>query len=174
MSLTQEIESRIQTFVKEVNELVRREALAAVSAALGASVGSPAVRRPPGRPPKAMPGAVAGSPAPAVPSRRRARRKGEKRAPEELLALERALFDHVKGNPGQGIEMIGRALGLTTSELARPMKKMVSRGDMRTVGVKRATKYFVADGASGPSTGAGPRGGRGAGRGRRKKRSAKK
>lgn len=145
MSLTQEIESRIQRFVTELNELVRKQALQAVSDALGTQ---PAPRRAassqrPGRPAKApasngasAPVAAGGGP------RRRSRKKGEKRTQAELAALERALASYVQSNPGKGIEAIGKALGYPTSELSRPMKKLVQRGAIRTEGEKRATKYY--------------------------------
>lgn len=174
MSLTQEIESRIQSFVAELNALVRRQALQAVADALG--TGGGVQRRGPGRPRAtngaALEGAAARGP------RARARRKGEKRTAAELAALERTLFEHVRANPGQGIEAIGKGLALPTSELSRPMKKLVERREIRTQGAKRATKYFAADGAGGPSESAeggataGPK--RGARRGGAKKRSKKK
>ena len=138
MSLTQEIDSRIKCFVAELNDLVRKQALQAVSSALGTNG---AARRGPGRP--AGSGASAAAPAA---KRVRTRRKGEKRTQAELAQLESALASHVRANPGQGIEAIGKSLGLPTGELSRPMKKLVQRGAVRTQGEKRATKYFAGEG----------------------------
>lgn len=180
MTPTQQIETRIRAIVAELNELVRQQALQAVNDALGSSGGL--ARRGPGRP-RATNGAAAEAPAAARGPRARARKKGEKRTAAELAALERALADHVRGNPGQGIEAIGKALSLPTSELTRPMKKLVERGDIRTQGEKRATKYFGGDGSSaGSSEAAGEGGGASTGRkraarrtgGGAKKRSKKK
>lgn len=156
MSLTKEIESRIEKFVAELNELVRKEAVEAVATALGTgtratSAAAAPARRGPGRPPRAPNGAAA-APAAAAPKaakgpRVRARKKGEKRTQAELAQIESSLESHVRNNPGQGIEAIGKALSLPTSELARPMKKLIAKGAVKTVGEKRATKYFPGDGA---------------------------
>lgn len=140
MSLTQEIDTRIKRFVAELNELVRKEALQAVSTALGTNGAAP--RRGPGRP-----AAAAAAAAPAA-KRGRSRRKGEKRTQAELAQLESTLASHVRSNPGQGIEAIGKALGFPTAELSRPMKKLVTRGVIRTQGAKRATKYFAGEGGA--------------------------
>lgn len=168
MTPTQQIETRIRAIVAELNELVRQQALQAVNDALGSSGGL--ARRGPGRP-RATHGAAAEAPAAARGPRARARKKGEKRTAAELAALERALADHVRGNPGQGIEAIGKALSLPTSELTRPMKKLVERGDIRTQGEKRATKYFGGDGSSAGSSEPGEGGGASAGRKRAARRS---
>jgi hypothetical protein len=164
MSLSQEIEVRIQRFVSEVNDLVRQEALQAVSKALGAAQG---LARGPGRPRSngtAM--AFLGKGA-----KMRARRKGEKRTAAELAQLEASLFDHVRSHPGSGIEAIGRAIGLRTSELARPMKKLLERKEVRSEGQKRATKYFPVDGVTTASAGGE---GRGRGRAAGKRRGGRK
>ncbi len=163
MNLTQEIESRIQRFVGELNDLVRKQALQAVSEALGS--GASAARR--GRPPGSK-NIVHGANGAGL--RIRSRRKGEKRTAAELAEIERSLFEHVSGNAGMGIEAIGSALGVATGELSRPMKKLIARGAIRTQGAKRATKYWAADGATTTSevAPARKRGGRRAGAGRKK------
>jgi hypothetical protein len=157
MNLTHEIESRIQRFIGELNELLRKQALQAVSDALTAD-GAP-VRRGPGRPPGPRPVAGTALPTTARVAKIRARRRGEKRTQQELAQLESSLESHVKANPGQGIEAIGKALGFDTGELSRPMKKLIERGTIRTEGAKRATKYFVAGASSSSEDGAkrGPR-----------------
>lgn len=151
MNLTHEIENRIQRFIGELNELLRKQALQAVSDAL-TSNGAP-VRRGPGRPPGPRP-AVAGTvAAPTAPraTRGRGRRRGEKRTQQELAQLETTLENHVRANPGLGIEAIGKAIGFETGELSRPMKKLIERGAIRTEGAKRATKYYIAGGGA-PAT----------------------
>lgn len=152
MNLTQEIDSRIQRFVAELNELVRKQALDAVSSALGSEA---PVRRGPGRPPGS--GAKQQAPsAGAAPkaAKGRSRRKGEKRTQSELAQLESSLESYVQNNPGQGIENIGKAIGFPTGELSRPMKKLVQRGAIRTEGAKRATKYYAGTGGGGGGTSA--------------------
>jgi hypothetical protein len=149
MNLTHEIESRIQRFIGELNELLRKQALQAVSDAL-TSNGAP-VRRGPGRPPGPRPAVIGtAAPAPLAPkaTRGRGRRRGEKRTQQELAQLENTLESHVRSNPGQGIEAIGKAVGFDTGELSRPMKKLIERGAIRTEGAKRATKYFIGGGGA--------------------------
>ncbi|AKF06543.1 hypothetical protein [Sandaracinus amylolyticus] len=152
MSLTQEIEARIEKFVSELNELVRKQALDAVASALG--TGGAPVRRGPGRPPKSAAGngAAAAVAAPSAKARAaKSRKKGEKRTADELAQLEGSLENFVRTNPGQGIEAIGKAIGFATAELARPMKKLVQRGAVRTEGEKRATKYYPGEGGASAS-----------------------
>lgn len=177
MSLTQEIEARIEKFVSELNELVRKQALDAVASALGTGATSTPARRGPGRPPKSANGAAAPAAAAKAP-RARARKKGEKRSAAELAQLESSLESFVRSNPGQGIEAIGKAIGFPTAELARPMKKLVQRGSVRTEGEKRATKYYPGDGASAASAEGGEaapkRRGRPAGKGAAKKKGKRK
>lgn len=168
MNLTKEIESRIEKFVAELNDLVRKQAVDAVAAALGTG-GSGAARRAPGRPAKASNGEAR-----VAAPRARARKKGEKRTQAELAQLESALDDYVRNNPGQGIEAIGQALGFRTGELARPMKKLIAKGSVTTQGEKRATKYFPGDGSPAGSAEGAAKAPRAAKRGRAKKKSKKK
>lgn len=71
-----------------------------------------------------------------------ARARGAMRAPAELAALVEKLAAHIRRNPGQGAEAIGKALGVATSEMALPIKKLVAAKRIRSEGQKRATKYF--------------------------------
>jgi predicted transcriptional regulator len=67
--------------------------------------------------------------------------KGEKRTPNELRHVVEKLFAYIKKNPGEGIESIGRGLGLPTSELVLPVKKLRAAKRIKTKGFKRARKY---------------------------------
>jgi hypothetical protein len=70
-----------------------------------------------------------------------------KRTPDELAKDKDAILKHVKSNPGQGIEQIGRALKRPTSDLSLPMKKLIDEdGSVRTEGEKRATRYYPKGG----------------------------
>lgn len=126
-----DIEARVQAFVADLEGLVRVAALEAVQKALGEGGGT-------GRGKKAAGAAPAAGGAPKA----KARKKGQKRTPEELEALEGQLDAFVNANPGQRIEEIGKALGIATSELTRPMKKLLEGGKVRSTGQRRATKYF--------------------------------
>jgi hypothetical protein len=150
-NVSQEIDALVRRFVDELSDLVRRQALEAVATVLGA----PRAGAGSGAPTSPTQHATSAS----VPAPGHASRKGEKRSPAELAALERALLKHVRSHPGQGIEMIGKALGRTTSELARPMKKLIAKNQVRTTGTRRATRYFPVEAGGGGSGGSGGEGG---------------
>lgn len=173
MRLSQDIEPLIREFVDQLTAVVRKEALRAVGEVLGneAAVATPTRRASRSAAP------VVEEPAPAPRASRASaknRAKGQKRSPEELEKLESSLLQFVIDNPGHGIEAIGRALGYPTSELTRPMKKLVMRNSIRAIGEKRATKYHAADGASASSGSSGSEDGGAIARGRVIRRPAKK
>jgi hypothetical protein len=137
--LDQQIRDRIETFVQELGALVRKSAVQAVASALGQ--GAP-TRRGPGRPRANGLGGLlrVGRRGPGRPP---GRRKGEKRAPEQLALLVDKLLSAIKSKPGQRIEEIATTLGTTTKELTLPAKKLISEKRVSTRGQKRATRYFA-------------------------------
>lgn len=70
--------------------------------------------------------------------------KGAKRSPEAMAETMERLDNYVSDYPGQGTEEIGKALSLSTKEIARPMKKLIDDGKIKTTGQKRATRYYPA------------------------------
>ena|SRR5687768_6268266 len=127
-NIEREIAQRIEAFVTDLNEIMRRQALDAVAEALGDERGRNG-RGAPGRR-----GGAATS----------ARRKGAKRPAELLAKTQTVLFDHIKKNPGQRIEEIGKALRIPTKDLSLPAKKLLATKKIATKGQKRATTYFPA------------------------------
>jgi hypothetical protein len=117
------IREKIETFVIELNELVREAALDAVSEALGSTARRP--RR--GAPSK-----------PRVSSGGR----GQKRSQTEIDRMAKSLASYVDRHPGEGAIAIAKALGMTTKDLVLPMKKLLASGTLVTKGQKRATKYY--------------------------------
>lgn len=118
------IRARIDAFVKELDELVRRAALEAVSEALGgAPRAEPQVRR-------SKTGKVARA------------QKGERRSPSELESLAGRVERWVSDHPGSGARQIADALDVSTKDLILPLKKLTAAGSLTTKGQKRATKYF--------------------------------
>jgi hypothetical protein len=117
------IREKIETFVIELNELVREAALDAVAAALGKA---PARAKRGGRSPKPKP-----------------RGKGQKRSQNEIDRAARAIQSYVEKNAGQGAIAIARALGVSTKDLVLPIKKLLAAGTLSTKGKKRATKYYA-------------------------------
>lgn len=120
------IRARVEAFVQEISELVRNAALDAVTDALGGS--SKAIR-----PPKAK---SSGQRAHA------GRSKGAKRSSAEMDRLTASILAHIAANPGTGAREIAAELGLSTKDVALPVKKLVAAGALTTKGQKRATKYF--------------------------------
>ena len=140
--LDREIRARIDSLLTDISQLVKRSALDSVRAAFGADAAGAAPtatpRRGPGRPRKdaaAAPAARAG--------------KRAKRSSEDVQATADKFLAHVKANPGQSTEQIGKALGMATKELQLPVVKLVQSGAVRTEGQKRGTKYFAGGGKRG-------------------------
>lgn len=135
--LDRQIRDRIEMFVQDLAALVRQSAVQAVSSALGENAPP---RRGPGRPRSNGLAALSGRRGPGRPP---SRRKGEKRAPEQLAALVDKLFSLIKSKPGQRIEEIASAIGISTKELTLPAKKLIAEKRVSTKGQKRATRYFA-------------------------------
>jgi hypothetical protein len=119
----------VESFVETLKGLIQQAALESVQVALSGGGLSPGRGSKPGRA--------------TVVSVSKGRRKGAKRAPEELEALVKKLHTYVAKNPGQRIEQIGSSLGVATKELVLPVKKLVGEKQLSTKGQKRATVYFA-------------------------------
>jgi hypothetical protein len=134
--LDQEIHSRISSFLAELSQLVKRQALEAVHEALGGSA-VPA-RRGPGRARKV-------SMRPGRKPRMIAKRGGKRvrRSPADLAKLQATVMAAVKEKQGQRLEEIGKALKTDTAVLKRPVALLVASKRLKTQGKKRGTKYFV-------------------------------
>jgi len=115
-----EIEKVVRGFVAQVADLARRAALETLSSALGSSDkrSSSASREP-------------------------ATGRGGRRRSGEMDQMRDTILDHVKKNPGLRTEQLGKALGATTKELARPIRQLVSEGSLKTKGQRRGMQYFV-------------------------------
>jgi hypothetical protein len=133
-SVSDQVRSRVEAFVSELSDLIRRSAMETVQHALAG--GDDAPRR--GR--RAAGGTRRIAPAPKGGGR--SREKGAKRSPDELEKLTSQLLAYVKGNPGQRIEQIADGMGTATKELNLPAKKLLANKSIKTKGHKRATQYF--------------------------------
>jgi hypothetical protein len=89
---------------------------------------------------QARAGPPAASPAPAL--RTGKRKKGQKRSPAELQRIEETLAAFIQKTPGKRIEEINKALGTSTSDLSRPLSKLIAAKKVRRQGQKRASRYF--------------------------------
>lgn len=115
------IEACIEAFAADMSEIVRRVAFESMSRALA---GEPAI-------------------AAAMPSRKRtAGRAGGKRTRRELERTTAALERYIRTTPGRRMEELSSDLGLSSRELALPVRRLLEAGRIRTEGHKRATRYF--------------------------------
>ena len=154
------IKNRVDAFVNDLSDLIRQSALEAVGEALkkgggmGMAPAAPVARRP-GRPAKVVEAPVAAKPAAKVGRPAKAaggsaasaaaaakRRAGEKRSPVLLAQVTDQVGNHIKTNPGQGVEQIAKALSTTTKELTLPIRKLLGDKKITSKGQKRATRYF--------------------------------
>jgi len=116
----------VQGFVAQITELARRAAIDTLESALGKG----------GRGRGRSAGIAVGRP----------RGKGAKRSADELDKLSEQFVQFVKDNPGLRIEQINKQLGTTTKDLALPIRKLLSDGDLKAKGQKRSTTYFAGEG----------------------------
>jgi len=87
------------------------------------------------------------------------RPRGAKRGTDELEQLSKRFVQFVHDNPGLRIEQINKQLGTTTTELALPIRKLISDGTITVKGQKRSTTYFAGkDAAASASNGEGETG----------------
>jgi hypothetical protein len=135
MTNENKLRSLVDQFVADLSARVHEEALETVRAALG----QPAAKgkRGPGRPRKAGRAKV---------GRKPGRAKAGRRSADEVASMGDTVLSHVKANPGQRLEEIGRELGVATKELKRPIANLMGGGSLRTEGQKRGTKYFAGKG----------------------------
>ena len=137
-STDRQIRSLVDTFVTDIADLIREEALATVREALGDGVPAP-VRRGPGRPRKKK----------AKATRRKTGRR-VRRSSEPVDAEAARALTYIKTNDGCSVGDIGDALGLSTKDLRLPLQKLLGNKEVRTTGQKRGTKYH-AGGGRGPA-----------------------
>ena len=131
----QQINQRVQSFVAEIAELARRQALETLSTALaGAGLLD---RGRGGRNGAGRRGARAA-----------AATSGGRRSPDQIDSTCQALMGEIGSNPGQRIEQIGSAIGMRTKDLALPIRKLIAQKQIRTEGQRRATRYFPGAGGA--------------------------
>jgi hypothetical protein len=122
--LDDEIRARVEAFVSDISDLIRRAALETVKEALSS----------PARPLRA--------PRLPAPARKKASDRG-RRSAGELAKTQARLLAQVTAKPGQRIDQIAKELGLSTKELALPARKLIADKAIATKGQKRATTYWV-------------------------------
>lgn len=117
---TARVQAVIDRFVAELTDIAREEAASVLLGGLG--------------------GLGAGKGSKALPKTNGHRGK---RTAEDLDALKTKFLAAVKKRPGLRIEQLNKELGLSTGELALPVRQLVADKAVKTVGQKRATTYFL-------------------------------
>src|SRR5450432_2992088 len=102
----------VNGFVAQITELAKRAAIDTLESALGKQFG----------------GSARGG---------GSRRKGSKRSSNELDKMADSFYAFVSKHPGLRIEQINKQLGTTTKDLALPIRKLISDGELKTKGEKR-------------------------------------
>lgn len=149
-----DLRTRVDSFVNELSDLIRRQALQAVEEVLKKGEGAAAApAKKAGRPPKAAeePKARAAAKPAAKPAAAAApkasaaakRKAGEKRTPQQLAQITEQVYNYIKANSGQGVEQIAKALQTSTKELTLPIRKLLTDKKISSKGQKRATRYSL-------------------------------
>ncbi len=83
------------------------------------------------------------APAPAAPTRRQLARTTPKyRSRDTLAALQEAIYQSLKSQPGIGAAELSAKLGVESKDLSSPMAKFKKAGLVKSVGLRSAARYF--------------------------------
>ena len=70
---------------------------------------------------------------------------GVKRSAEDISKTAAKVLTYVRSHPDSRSEEIATAIGLSTSELVLPIKRLVTEKKLRAAGVARGTRYKSLD-----------------------------
>ena len=130
------IRARIETFVADLEDLIRQGQTEAINDALRGALQS-ASRR--------SVDSSSDRGADASPARGR-RVKGEKRSRDAIRALGERVLAHLTTSGGARIEELGKSLSISTRDLTLPLKQLIKSSKVRKEGQRRATRYFAGKG----------------------------
>jgi hypothetical protein len=116
-TLNPQIKDRIESFVTELDVLVRKSTLEALKGILAGDGAVPA-RRGPGRP--------SGS--------------------AKVEGAAESILSYVQANAGQGVGDIAAGAGVALKVAKRVILKLVASGQLKKTGRKRGTKYHIGSG----------------------------
>jgi hypothetical protein len=148
MPTTSTLRARVDEFVANLSDLIRESALESVREALDGAA-APA-RRGPGRPRKKATKRKATrrkASGPRKAARRKTAGKRVRRSPEDLEATANSILSYIKANPGSNSEELGKALGMTATEMRPPIHAMIAAGTLKATGKARGTRYAAGGGA---------------------------
>lgn len=121
---TDEIRSRIDKFVQELDQLVRRQTLDALKAVLAGESGAPR--------------------AAAAPARTRGRRGRRAAAPSPETTAKALEF--IQAGQGVSVSEIATATGSNTKDLRKVLLALLAEKQIHTKGQRRGTRYHAGSG----------------------------
>jgi len=122
--IEKQIAQRVEAFVAELSELLRKAALQQAAEILAEQANAPG----PGRRGRKQ---SAGSP-----------RRNGRRTPAQLARLTDRLLAEVTSQPGRRIEEIAKSMAVPTKELVIPTRRLLDDNQIASKGTRRATRYF--------------------------------
>jgi hypothetical protein len=128
MTLKADIDALVSQFASDLEAIVRRAAVQAVTGALGGTAPAAAAAAKPGPKPKASVASKNGG-------------KRVRRSPEQIKATADKIAAYVKANPGSNAEKIKKALGIAKNEWLAPLAVLMDGKRLTSKGEKRATTY---------------------------------
>ena len=138
--LDRELDDLVRGFVTNLRAIFRKQMRSAFDGLISGNANQGVVAR---KAQSAGTPAVKAAPAAAKPPKMAApAHKGGRRTDAEIEKTTARVKAYVAANPGSRMEHIGAGLGQSTKDLARPVAKLLTSGDIRREGHKRATKYF--------------------------------
>ncbi len=114
MDVEKELRHCIESFVMDLDVLMRQAALDAIEETFGGS------------------GLATGR-----------TRPGSKRTAAELEQLQGSLLETITLHPGLRIEALSEVMNVPSRDLTLPIRKLIGARKIRKKGQKRATSYFV-------------------------------
>lgn len=130
-NIEEKIRNHVETFARELAEMVREDALDGLRVALGGRLGAK------------VPRAARAAGKSASRGRGRERPKGAKRNPKEIEATLAKVLAYVKRFPDSNVETIAQGLHVSTRDLVLPINKAIASGVLGKKGTRRATRYHL-------------------------------
>jgi hypothetical protein len=141
LSRYEQIFAHVESFVLELDRLVRQAVMQLVEQALARGIQDSGPGRAAGRITAGKGRTEAKLPARAA--RAAKTKRGGRRTGAELEALTGSLLKYIEKHPGSRMEQIAKGMDIPSKELNLPLTKLRAEGRLKVKGQKRATAYFA-------------------------------
>jgi hypothetical protein len=143
LSRYEQIFAHVESFVLELDQLVRQAVIELVEQALARGIQDAGPARAHhgsgGGTGKSRAGAKRASQALAAPKAK----EGGRRTGAELETLTDSLLKYIEKHPGSRMEQIAKGMQIPSKDLTLPLTKLKAEGHLKVKGQKRATAYFA-------------------------------